>query len=70
MWGFIDINIIPHVKEGGAHGVIVIIIRNGLNDLSWNTGHSANILGKVMHPTVLPLAMSKLSSRFGSLDVI
>ena len=49
---------------GGAHGVMVIVVGNGLGDTSSNPrrdciSHSTNTLGKGMNPIILPPAMGK-----------
>ena len=43
-------------KTGGARGVIVIVVGNGLGDTS---SQSTNTLGKGMNPIILPPAMGK-----------
>ena len=51
--------------NGGARGVMVIIVGNGHSDTSSNPGrviafsHSTNTLGKGMNPIILPPAMVK-----------
>ena len=51
--------------NGGARGVMVIVIGNGLGDTvqilneTDCISHSTNILGKGMNPIILPPAMGK-----------
>ena len=47
--------------NGGARGVMVIVVGNGHGDSSSNPGisHSTNTLGKGMNPIILPPAMGK-----------
>ncbi len=51
--------------DGGAHGVMVIVVGNGLGGTSSNLdetdsiSHSTNTLGKGMNPIILPPAMGK-----------
>ena len=52
------------LAEGGARGVMVIVLGNGHCDKSSNPGrdcilHCANTLGKGMNPIILPPAMGK-----------
>ena len=51
-------------NEGVAHGVMVIVVGNGRDDISSNPGrdsisHSTNTLGKGMNPIILLLAIGK-----------
>ena len=51
-------------QQGGARGVMVIIVGNGHGDTSSNPGrdcisHSTNTLEKGMNPNILPPAMGK-----------
>ena len=50
-------------NNGGARGVMVIVVGNGLGDTSSNPGrewlHFTNTLGKGMNPVILPPAMGK-----------
>ena len=53
------------LNYGGARGVIVIVVRNGLGDTSSIVdetdciSHSTNTLGKGMNSIILPPAMGK-----------
>ena len=47
-------------KKGGARGIMVIVVGNGLGDTRLIAfSHSNNILGKGMNPIILPPAMGK-----------
>ena len=50
-------------NDGGARGVVVIVVGNGHGDTSSNPGpdwlHSTNTLGEDMNPIILPPAMGK-----------
>ena len=51
------------VNNGGARGVMVIVVGIGHDDTGSNPGrdisHSTNTLGKGMNPVILPPAMGK-----------
>ena len=52
-------------RDGGARGVMVIIVGNGHGDASSNPGrdcisHRTNTLQKGMNPIILPPAMGKI----------
>ena len=55
----------PLLFNGGARGVMVIVVGIGHGDTSSNLdqidciSHSTNTLGKGMNPTILPPAMGK-----------
>ena len=54
-----------HNNQGGACGVMVILVGNGHGDTSSNLdetdciSHSTNTLGKGMNPIILPPVMGK-----------